>query len=79
MRRGGAESENRSASASSSRRCDELCKLAAQRLARVRERVLDQPRLGAALRHADLDLALGLRGQRLGEQLAVRHVVRNQD
>ena len=43
---------------------------APQRLARVLRGVLDDAGLGAALRHADLDPALGLGGERLLQQLA---------
>ena len=43
---------------------------AAERLARVGQRHVDELALLAALRHRDLDLALGAQRQRLGEQLA---------
>ena len=52
---------------------------AAERLARVLLGVIDEPDLGAALRHGNLDPALGLDRQRLGQQRARWHVVRQQD
>ena len=54
--------------------------LAAQRLARVGERMLDQFALLAALRHDDLDACVaGARRERLREQRAVLDLVREQD
>ena len=41
--------------------------------------MLDHAGLGAALRHPDFDAALGLGGQRIGQQLPARHLVRQQD
>ena len=53
--------------------------LAAQRLARIGQRVRDQLLLLAALRRRDLDLVAGLDRQRVGEQFALLDLVREQD
>ena len=53
--------------------------LAAERLARIDQRMRDQLLLLAPLRHRDLDPAAGLGAQRLGQQFALGNVVRQQD
>ena len=53
--------------------------LAAERLARIGERVVHQFLLIAALRHADLDLVAALGTQGFGEQRAILDLVGNED
>ena len=53
--------------------------LAAERLARIGERMIDELLLFAAARHIDLDLEAGLGGERGREQLALFDVVGQQD
>ena len=53
--------------------------LAAERFARIGQRVGDQLLLLAALRRRDLDLVAGLDRQRVGKQLALLDLVREQD